>query len=81
MQQVALEHSEEDEMEGLREMTKCIMQHQIDDIMVKTIIKEMVAFDEELENHAKIENEILFPKAIQLEKEVFLKLDEISKSN
>mgnify|MGYP001799499957 CR=1 FL=1 len=81
LQEIATEHSEEDEMAGLREMIKCIMQEGIDDIMVRTIVKEMVAFDEELENHAKVENEILFPKAIQLEQDVFLQLDEISKLN
>ncbi|MEL7145876.1 MAG: iron-sulfur cluster repair di-iron protein [Bacteroidota bacterium] len=81
LQEIADEHSEEDEMEGLREMVKCIMNLGLDDIVVKTITREMLAFDQELDNHAKIENEILFPKAIQLEKEVFGTLGEISKLN
>ena len=75
------EHSEEDEMEGLREMTECILNQKIDDVVVKTIVKELQSFDLELANHAYIENEVLFPKAIQLEETIFAQLQQLSKLN
>ena len=81
LREVATEHSEEDEMAGIREMIKSIMQQNIDHVMVRTLVHEMIAFDDELENHAKIENQILFPKAIQLEQNVFSQLDVVSKFN
>lgn len=81
LRSISLEHSEEDEMAGLREMTTCIMNQNIDDVVVKTIVKELFAFDEELINHAHIENDVLFPKAIALEEKVFLQLEELRKLN
>ena len=81
LQEIAEEHSQEDEMAGLRDMVRCIMQQEIDDVVVRTILQEVIAFDEELDNHARIENEILFPKAIQLEQQVFDTLGKISKLN
>jgi len=81
LQAISKEHIEEDEMAGLREMISCIMNQKIDDVIVKTIVRELMAFDDELINHARIENEILFPKAIGLEKSVLDKLQELSRLN
>jgi len=78
---IANEHKDEDEMSGLREMIFCIQEHKIDDVLVKTIIRELKAFDEELSNHALIENEVLFPKAILLESEVAEALANLSRLN
>ncbi len=78
---VAEEHIEEDEMKGLREMIACIRAQKIEDVLVKTIIKELQAFDEELNNHASIENDILFPKAIMLESDVAEVLANLSRLN
>ncbi len=78
---VAEEHREEDEMKGLREMIACIRAQKIEDVLVKTIIKELQAFDEELNNHASIENDILFPKAIMLESDVAEVLANLSRLN
>lgn len=75
------EHCDEDEMEGLREMTRCIVNSGVDDVVIKTIVSELLAFDEELDNHAHIENEILFPKAISLENKVIAQLEKLSKLN
>lgn len=81
LKEISKEHSEEDEMEGLREMISCIMDQTNDDVVVKTIVKELLAFDEELDNHAHIENDILFPKVIALEEKVLSQLKDLSTQN
>ena len=68
---VALEHQEEDELEGLRDMLKTLEACPSRNLHLNTIIKELKCFDAEMENHAHIENDILFPLAIELEKEVW----------
>lgn len=71
IQELALEHGEDDdEMKGIRGI---IDQHRVDeleDLHLKVIFKELQSFDTQLEQHARIENEILFPKALNMEKNV-----------
>ena len=71
-------HQEEDEMASLREL---IEEVQMDSLHVKIIVQEIKAFDREMLYHAAIENEILFPKAIGLESEVLLRIQELSALN
>jgi regulator of cell morphogenesis and NO signaling len=67
----AIEHSsEEDEMSGMRKITNNYDLSATDDVLMKIVLSELKAFDEEMKIHAKIEDEILFPKALLLEKEV-----------
>jgi regulator of cell morphogenesis and NO signaling len=58
----------DDEMKGIRGITDQYNVDDLDDMHLKVILKELQQFDSELTHHASIENEILFPKAIQLEK-------------
>lgn len=81
LKEISREHSEEDEMAGLREMISCIRDQENNDIVVKTIVKELLAFDEELTNHAHVENEILFPKVIALEENILSQLEDLSALN
>lgn len=71
IQHLAMEHGEDDdEMKGIRGI---IDQHNIDelsDLHLKVIFQELRSFDIQLEQHARIENEILFPKALNMEKQV-----------
>ncbi|WP_299463239.1 hemerythrin domain-containing protein [uncultured Microscilla sp.] len=65
------EHREEDnEMSGMRELTNQYAQASSEDLHAKVILDALKSFEGELKIHAKIENDILFPKAIQLETEV-----------
>lgn len=70
IQELAIEHSEDDdEMKGIRGI---IQQHEISKISnlhLRVVFHELMDFDKALETHAKIENEILFPKALNLEKQ------------
>jgi regulator of cell morphogenesis and NO signaling len=63
-------HNEDDEMNGIREITNqyCIAPDA--DLHMRVIYSELQAFEEALRVHAGIEDEILFPKAMRLENEV-----------
>jgi regulator of cell morphogenesis and NO signaling len=71
IQEHALEHSEDDdEMRGIRGIISQYDVENIESTPLKVIFEELISFDKELELHAKIENEVLFPKALNLEKRV-----------
>lgn len=75
IQEFALHHGDsDDEMKGIRGITNQYNTKDIEDIQLKVIFKELQAFDNELNKHAYIENNILFPKALTLEKQAKEKL-------
>jgi regulator of cell morphogenesis and NO signaling len=82
IQELAMEHGEDDdEMKGIRGI---IDQHNVEDLKdlhLKVIFKELQSFDTQLEQHARIENEILFPKALNMEKKVQTLLSSKIRSN
>jgi regulator of cell morphogenesis and NO signaling len=71
LQKYAMDHdTHDDEMQGIRRITNEYMLEKHDGLHIKVIFFELKAFEQELKLHARIENEILFPKALALEKEV-----------
>lgn len=71
IQEFALHHGDsDDEMKGIRGITDQYKLNDIKDIHLKVILQELQRFDHELNQHACIENHILFPKALTLEKRV-----------
>jgi regulator of cell morphogenesis and NO signaling len=71
LQEHALEHHvHEDEMAGIRRITNNYDLSFCEDLHVKVVYSELQRFEQDLKIHAKIENEILFPKALQLEAKV-----------
>jgi regulator of cell morphogenesis and NO signaling len=67
----AMEHEvHDDEMEGIRKITKDYHLTVNAPLHVKVIYTELKAFEKSLQIHARIENEILFPKALSLENKV-----------
>ncbi len=71
IQQLAMEHVEDDdEMKGIRGILQQYDVEALQDSRLKVVFKELTKFDRELELHARVENEILFPKALNLEKRV-----------
>lgn len=74
IQEFALHHDDSDqEMKGIRGITFDYNTNELEDIHLKVLFKELKQFDAELTHHATIENEILFPKALALEKLAFSK--------
>jgi regulator of cell morphogenesis and NO signaling len=71
LQEHALEHHiHEDEMAGIRRITNNYNLTFCEELHIKVVFSELQRFEKELKTHAKIENEILFPKALQLEAKI-----------
>jgi regulator of cell morphogenesis and NO signaling len=71
VQKFAMEHeAHDDEMEGIRKITKDYILEAHAPLHVKVIYNELKNFERSLITHARIENEILFPKAMAIENKV-----------
>jgi regulator of cell morphogenesis and NO signaling len=71
IQKFAVEHeSHDDEMEGIRRITHNYTLKPNAPLQVKVVYSELKEFEKTLITHARIENEILFPKAMMLETKV-----------
>ena len=82
VQKFAMEHeAHDDEMEGIRNITKDYVLSANAPLHVKVLYNELKSFEGSLITHARIENEILFPKAMALENKVKLAFFEKSKFN
>lgn len=78
----ASEHeSHDDEMLGIRRITKDYKVNQHTPLHIKVLYNELKEFEKNLIIHARIENEILFPKAMALENKVKKLYFEKTKSN
>jgi regulator of cell morphogenesis and NO signaling len=71
IQNFAVEHEVHDDvMKGMRNITGGYKIPEGSGLLLKVVYSELQAFEEALMTHAKIENEILFPKSLMLEKQV-----------
>ena len=71
LQRYAMEHEAHDEeMLGIRKITQEYHLAPGAPLHVKVIYSELMEFEKSLRTHARIENEILFPKAMALENQV-----------
>src|SRR5688572_14884565 len=71
VQKFAMEHeAHDDEMEGIRKITRNYVLGANAPLHVKVLYNELKAFEKSLITHARIENEILFPKAMAIENKV-----------
>lgn len=78
----AAEHDiHDDEMEGIRKITKDYEVLDDTPLQIRVVYSELSSFESELIQHAKVENNILFPKALGLENEARKMIDSISKYN
>ena len=82
IQRMAAEHdAHDDEMKGIRKLTNDYLISKDASISVRVLYLELQKLESELMIHAKIENDLLFPKAVELEREVFRRLHLQIKSN
>jgi regulator of cell morphogenesis and NO signaling len=82
IQRFAVEHDvHDDEMEGIRKITDNYSLSKGFDLHLNVLYSELKNFEQMLITHAKVENEILFPKGLMLEKEVNKMLKEIIRMN
>lgn len=69
LSKLAMHHLEEDdEMRGISEITNQYRVESHHSVLVETILTELRWFERDLKMHGRIENEILFPKGMFLEK-------------
>lgn len=82
LQRCAMDHeSHDDEMAGIRKITKDYQLIPDAPLHIKVIYTELINFEKSLQMHAHIENEILFPKAMALENQVRILVAEKIKLN
>ncbi len=82
VREFALDHeAHENEMEGFRKFTNDYRYCNEADLHIKVLFTELKRFERDLLIHAKIEDEILFPKIMQLERQAKLKFYDLSRRN
>ncbi|WP_297338380.1 hemerythrin HHE cation-binding protein [Algoriphagus sp.] len=64
----------DDEMEGIRKLTSNYSLNADAPLTMKVLYHELQNFESELIIHAQIEDELLFPKAVELEREAIRKI-------
>lgn len=64
----------DDEMEGIRRLTRDYFLEEDAPLTMKVLYHELQNFERELSIHAKIEDELLFPKAVELEREALRRI-------
>ncbi|MFC0264231.1 hemerythrin domain-containing protein [Fontibacter flavus] len=64
----------DDEMQGIRKLTKDYCLSANAPVAMKVLYFELQNFEKELVIHAQIEDQLLFPKAVELEKEVIRRI-------
>lgn len=77
----ALEHLLEDEMEGIRKLTENYHIRPEASMHEKLILSELKSFDEDLAVHARIEDQVLLNKALVVEQSVRRKMERKSYLN
>ena len=78
----ANEHEAHDDvMAGIRKITKDYSIDSSTDLQLSVIYSELISFERDLINHANIENNILFPKALGIENEARKMIESTSKLN
>ncbi len=71
VQRFAMQHEvHDDEMVGIRKITHDYRVESTTPLHVKVIYSELISLEKSLQTHARVENEILFPKAMTLENKV-----------
>ena len=73
--QMLTHHLDDDDMEGLRYLTQQYDLSKAQDVLGSVVLRELQAFDLELQQHAAIENEVLFVKAVEKEKALIDQMD------
>ena len=74
----ALGHKDENEMESMRALVAELPETEF---MMGLVKKEFQLFDELLRFHARIEDQLFFPKSIVLEKKIWAEIDRYSADN
>lgn len=73
----SMEHAEhDDDMQGIRQITGEYHLEENAPLQVRVLFSELRALEKELKIHARVENDILFPKALMIEQKVRQRMSE-----
>ena len=75
---IALDHKDEDEMKSMRALVAELPETEM---IMSLLKKEFQAFDQLLRFHAEIEDQLLFPRAIAMEKQIWADIMQHSVDN
>lgn len=79
---IAHEHQAHDDvMIGIRKLTNDYEHEKDSPVLLKVIFSELQSFEKNLIIHSRIENEVLFPKALLMEKELYKVISKYSVLN
>ena len=79
---IANEHQAHDDvMLGIRNLTNDYSLEKKSPVLLKVIFSELQSFEKNLVIHSRIENEVLFPKALLMEKELYKHISKFSTLN
>ena len=82
IQQHAINHDvHDDEMKGIRNITNDYLLDDNTPLHIKVVYSELKSFEKSLITHARIEDEIFFPKALMLEREAKAVIQQKVRSN
>ncbi|MFN7312957.1 MAG: hypothetical protein ACK5UI_05680, partial [Bacteroidota bacterium] len=74
-------HHDDDEMHNIRKLLKNYHYDLRDALPYRILMNELRAFEADLKVHSKIEEELLIPMALRLEKKLMLQVDTLVKVN
>ena len=77
----AAHDTHDDEMEGIRKITNNYFLPDTAPVSMKVLYHELQVFEKELIIHAQIDDRLLFPKAVELERDVLRKIKKKITSN
>jgi regulator of cell morphogenesis and NO signaling len=76
------EHTiQKNEMQGIMLLTDGYAIDEGDNLRLKVLMHELKGFHQELDRHARVENEMLFPKALQMEQNILEKIRQLARLN
>ena len=74
-------HDTEDELKDIRETIRLYQPPATNESLYRILLTQLEAFEQDLHVHARIEEEVLIPKALKLESELQIRIQEVGPLN
>ena len=77
----ARDHDTEDELKDIRETMRLYQPPATNESLYRILLTQLETFEQDLHVHARIEEEVLIPKALKLESELQSRIQEVGPMN
>jgi len=74
-------HDTEDELKDIRETIRLYQPPATNESLYRILLTQLESFEQDLHVHARIEEEVLIPKALKLESELHGRIQEVARQN